>query len=246
MADRSLLHRNIRGAGHGAEQDAGRAARQRVPRVLPGQRRRVLRQLLRLLPARGLHPLERHLHREGLVDQRRDRPAAPPRHDGAALPARRGGRRLGVVHLRPRLARRVRGPRAALRSGEELGRDAACASWSTCSTSATTSTSSAGPSGCGATRSRCSRPTTSGRPGRVLRRRGRPHRPGRPAHRRGQLADRASSRLPGLALRRPARRIERRSARSRPSCEERLAEFEREGKLLEAQRLRMRTTTTSR
>ena len=30
----------------------------------------LLRLLLRLLPARGLHPAERHLHREGLVDQR--------------------------------------------------------------------------------------------------------------------------------------------------------------------------------
>ena len=36
-------------------------------RVLPAQRGRVFRQLLRLLPARGLRALERHLHREGLV-----------------------------------------------------------------------------------------------------------------------------------------------------------------------------------
>ena len=32
--------------------------------------------LLRLLPARGLHPADGHLHREGLLDQRRGRAAA--------------------------------------------------------------------------------------------------------------------------------------------------------------------------
>ncbi len=54
--------------------------------------------------------VERHLHREGLVDQRRDRPAAPLGHRRAAHPARRDRGRLGVVHLRPGLARGV--PRA--------------------------------------------------------------------------------------------------------------------------------------
>ena len=34
----------------------------------PRQRGRVFRQLLRLLPARGLHPAVGHLHREGFVD----------------------------------------------------------------------------------------------------------------------------------------------------------------------------------
>ena len=43
----------------------------------PRQRRRVLRLLLRLLPARGLPGGVRHVHREGLGDQRRHRPAAP-------------------------------------------------------------------------------------------------------------------------------------------------------------------------
>ena len=38
-----------------AQQDAGGAAVFRVPRVLPEERGRVLRQLLRLLPARGLY-----------------------------------------------------------------------------------------------------------------------------------------------------------------------------------------------
>jgi excinuclease UvrABC helicase subunit UvrB len=39
----------------------------------PNKRRRVFRQLLRLLPTPGLHPADRHLHREGQLDQRRDR-----------------------------------------------------------------------------------------------------------------------------------------------------------------------------
>ena len=42
--------------GDRAQQVAGRPAGQRVPRGLPRQRGRVLRQLLRLLPARGVHP----------------------------------------------------------------------------------------------------------------------------------------------------------------------------------------------
>ena len=46
----------------------------------PDERGRVLRLLLRLLPARGVRPAGRPLHREGLVPQRRHRPAAatPP------------------------------------------------------------------------------------------------------------------------------------------------------------------------
>ena len=81
-------------ADHRPQQVPGRPAGQRVPGVLPRQPGRVLRLLLRLLPARGLHPVERHLHREGLLDQRRDRPAPPLGHLGAADPAgrHRGGR----------------------------------------------------------------------------------------------------------------------------------------------------------
>ena len=62
------------------QQDAGRPALQRVPRVLPGQRGRVLRLLLRLLPARGLRPELGPLHREGLLDQPGDRAPAPRGH----------------------------------------------------------------------------------------------------------------------------------------------------------------------
>ena len=94
-------------AGPGAQQVAGRAAGQRVPGVLPRQPGRVLRLVLRLLPARGVPPQLRHLHREGRHDQRRDRPAPPLGHLGAAHPPRHDRRRLGVRHLRPRLARGV-------------------------------------------------------------------------------------------------------------------------------------------
>ena len=92
-----------------AQQDAGRAALQRVPRVLRRERGRVLRLVLRLLPARGLPARLGHVHREGLVDQRRHRPSAPRGDVGAAHPARRRDRRLRLVHLRPRLAGRVPG-----------------------------------------------------------------------------------------------------------------------------------------
>ena len=74
------------GARDRPQQDARRAAVQRVPDLLPAQRGRVLRLLLRLLPARGLRPEQGPLHREGLGDQPGDRPAAPLR-DGRAVRA---------------------------------------------------------------------------------------------------------------------------------------------------------------
>ena len=57
--------------------------------LLPRQRGRVLRLVLRLLPARGVHPADRHLHREGLLDQRGGRAAAPLGHEQPAHPPRR-------------------------------------------------------------------------------------------------------------------------------------------------------------
>ena len=89
----------------GAEQDAGGAALWRVQELLPRQRRGIFRQLLRLLPARGLCAADRHLYREGFLDQRADRPHAPFGDAGAAGARRRHHRRLGVVHLRYRLGR---------------------------------------------------------------------------------------------------------------------------------------------
>ena len=61
--------------------------------------------LLRLLPAGSLCPAHRHLYREGILDQRADRPHAPLGDARAARARRRHHRRLGVVHLRHRLGR---------------------------------------------------------------------------------------------------------------------------------------------
>ena len=96
--------------------------------------------LLRLLPARGVPPVERHLHREGLVDQRRDRPAAPLGHRARCSPGATSSSwrrcRASTASARPRstsasssILQRGRGARPA--------RDPAHGS-STCSTSATT------------------------------------------------------------------------------------------------------------
>ncbi len=93
---------------HRAQQDARRAALQRVPRTVPAQFGELFRQLLRLLSAGGVHPVERHVYRQGGADQRRDRQAAPRGDDGAAHAARRDHRGVGVVHLRPRRAGGVR------------------------------------------------------------------------------------------------------------------------------------------
>ena len=114
-------------AGDRPQQDAGRAALQRVPRVLPRQRGRVLRLLLRLLPARGLRPGPGPLHREGLLDQRRDRPPAPRGDGGAVRPPRRDHRRLGLLHLRDRLAPGLQRKNAAVqgRRGDRPRRGAA-------------------------------------------------------------------------------------------------------------------------
>ncbi len=71
-------------AGDRAQQDAGGAALPRVQDALSRQRRALLRQLLRLLPAGGVRPEHRHVHREGRVDQRRDRQDAPLGDQGAA------------------------------------------------------------------------------------------------------------------------------------------------------------------
>ena len=97
------------GADPRPQQDARRAALRRVQELLPRQRGRVLRLLLRLLPAGSVRAAHGHLHREGMLDQRADRPHAPC---GDALPARarrRDHRRLGVVHLRHRLGGDVYG-----------------------------------------------------------------------------------------------------------------------------------------
>ena len=121
------------------QQDPRRPALLRVPRVLPRERGRVLRLLLRLLPAGGLHPAHRHLHREGRGHQRGDRQAAPRRDAGPLRAPRRRHRRLGVLHLRSRRAGRVlQLRRCASRRARPATGSGRCAGSSTCSTSATT------------------------------------------------------------------------------------------------------------
>ena len=99
MANVIARHRPA-GARLRAQQDAGRAALQRVPRVLPEERGRVLRQLLRLLPARGLRAAARPVHREGQRDQRAHRADAPVGDQEPARAARRGdrGQRVSAIY----------------------------------------------------------------------------------------------------------------------------------------------------
>ena len=85
-----------------AQQDARGAAVRGAQELLPAQRGRVLHLVLRLLPARSVRPDDRHVHREGRVDQRGHRPPAPARDvepDGAR---RRHHRRHRLRDLRPR------------------------------------------------------------------------------------------------------------------------------------------------
>ena len=109
-------------AGDRPQQDARAPALDGVQGALPRQRRPLLRQLLRLLPARGVRPVDRHVHREGLAHQRRDRPHAPRGDLRAAHAPRRADRRIGVVHLRHRRRRGLPGHEAGPGEG---GRGAA-------------------------------------------------------------------------------------------------------------------------
>ena len=106
-------------AGHLAQQNAGRPALRRVQGVLSEQRGPLLRQLLRLLPARSVHPAARHLHREGRLDQRGDRPAAPGRHQLARQPAGCDHRGQRVVHLRLGFAEGLQGDDGAAAGGRD-------------------------------------------------------------------------------------------------------------------------------
>ena len=230
-------------ARHRAQQDAGRPALQRVPRVPARQRGRVLRQLLRLLPARGLRAGAGPLHREGLVHQRRDRPPAPRCHDVALSPPRRGHRRQRELHLRPGLARGLpREDGARCRSVRRSSATRCCASSSTSSTRATTSSPRAASSACAATRWRS----------------GPPHRtPPSASQLWGDEVEQIVSFDPvsGEVLEKPAHAaiypathfvtndpaVERSLVEIRREMDERCAWFEEHGKVLEAHRLRQRT-----
>ena len=186
------------------EQEPRRAARRGVPGVLPQEPGRVLRQLLRLLPARGVHAVERHVHREGQLDQRRDRPAAPQRHQRAPQPARRRHHRQRQRDLRPRLARDLRHPapdpqrrRGARPAGDpQAPRRAPVRAQRH-----------------GVRPQQVPRPRRHDRdlpgvrgarhPRAALRRRDRAHLVGRPGHRRARRGQRHARALPGVALRDP-------------------------------------------
>ena len=83
------------------QQDPRRTALRRVSRVLPAQRGRVLRLLLRLLPAGSLRAVLRHLYREGRLGERAHRADAALGHQGAARAARLDHRRDRLLDLRP-------------------------------------------------------------------------------------------------------------------------------------------------
>ena len=151
---------------------------------------------------------------------------------------------VGLVHLRPRHARAV--PR---RDDAAAGRAAGRSRLAhpqvrrRCSTSATTSTSRAATSACAATRSRSSRSTKSSRSA---------SRCSATRSRRSTACIRSPARwsskldavpiFPGSHYVASTDVMQRAIGTIRIELEERLAELEREGKLLEAQRLRMRTT----
>ena len=154
------------GADPRAEQDARGAALRRVQELLSRQRGGVFRLVLRLLPARSLRAAHRHLHREGILDQRADRPHAPFGDARAARTRRRGDRRLGVVHLRYRLGRNLFGDDVRAEEAASASTSASSSPiWSRCNTSARSTTSIAARSACAATRSTSSRRTTRTAPG---------------------------------------------------------------------------------
>ncbi len=230
-------------AHHRAQQDARRAALQRVPRVSAGQRGRVLRLLLRLLPARGLRPAGRPLHREGRVGERRHRPAAPRGLE-------RAPRRAATSSSSPRCrASTASAPRRSTRtrpcsspSGTRSTGTSSCASSSTSSTRETTRFSAVAASACGATSSRCSPPRWS--PHTASRCSGTRSSRSRTSIRSRERSSPASSISPIF----PATQyvtdkgtIERSVGEIRHELEEQVKLFETEGKLLEAHRIRQRT-----
>jgi hypothetical protein len=145
--------------GHGAQQDAGGAALSRVQGPVPDNAVEYFVSYYDYYQPEAYVPSDRHLHREGLVDQRRDRQAAPLGHPLAARP------RDVLVVASVSCIYGLGAPEPTARCTSTSRRASAarprrfCAGWSTCSTSATTSTSTAAPSGCAATSSRSSRST---------------------------------------------------------------------------------------
>ena len=144
----------------------------------------------------------RHLHREGLVGERRDRPAAARGHLGAAHPARRDRGRVGVLHLRPRLARGVPQQHAPPPGGHR-GRPARRAAQARRHALRAQRHEPRARQVPGAGRHHRGAPRLrgDGGPHRAVRRRDRAHPGGRPAHRRAGHRARRARDLPGHPLR---------------------------------------------
>ena len=107
-----------------AQQDARGPALPGVQGVLPEQRRRVFRLLLRLLPAGGLRPAtDTYIEKETRSTRRST--ASASRDPGPVRAAGRRDRRLRLLHLRPRLAGGVLGMLQFFRKGDRSGMDAA-------------------------------------------------------------------------------------------------------------------------
>ena len=204
-------------AGARAQQDAGRAALLGVQGALPGQRGGILRFVLRLLPARGLHRDNGHLHRKGFLHQRRDRPPAPQRDGGALRAAGRHHRLLRLLHLFHGRSLGVREHDALPARGdaEGPGRGHRAAGGKPIRPQRHRLLPRHLPRARGRAGGLPRRPAVQGAAPGVLRRRNRPHQRIRPGHRRGLRAPEARADLPGDALRhlppaaRPADRCHR-------------------------------------
>ncbi len=164
------------------------------------------------------------------------------RHVGPPDPTRRDRGGLGVVHLRPRLTRGVRQEDPVPAGGRD-GRPAhdAPPARRHAATSATTSTSCGASSGSGATPSRCTRRTRSTP---CASRCSATRSSASPAPIRSPASCSATSPRSRCSRRRttsPARSGSAKAVeRIEHELQQQLARFEKEGKLLEAQRLRMR------
>ena len=211
------------GARDRPQQDARRPALQRVPRVLPRQRRRVLRLLLRLLPARGVRP-------ELRTSTSRRTPRSTRRSTACATPPRpRCSRARDVIVVASVSCifglgspEKYDQQMLMLKPGEMVDRDEHPAQARRHPVHAQRHRARrAAPSASAARRSRSSRPTP--RPPTApssSATRSRPIQRVRPAHRRGPQGARARRGLAGHALRhRPATRSSARVVEIRDELE---------------------------
>ena len=176
--------------------------------------------------------------------ERGDRPAPARGHPRAVRAAGRDHRRVGVVHLRPRCAGRLRrDDPARSRSAASTGGTRCSATWSTSSTSATTPPSRGRGSASAATRSRSGRP----RPRSIVR----VEFFGDEVERITEidpltgelLAERKELNVyPATHFVTPRDKLQLAIATIEAEMEERVGQMEAEGRALEAARLRQRTT----